>query len=165
MRKLRHYFQSYKIRAVSKLDLMRNLIEAPSLVGKLAKWLILLIEFDIEYLTKKTVKGKAVVELLALNPTSDDQEIKLEFPDDLTATIKVQGWYMYFDGAVNQFGAGIGVILLTLENEVIPEEKKLAFQVTNKEAEYEACVMGMEALIALKVTEVEILDDSMLVIN
>ena len=98
MRKLRHYFQSYKIRVVSKLDLMRNLIEAPSLVRKLAKWLVLLIELDVEYLTKKIVKGRVVAEFLALNPTSDDQEIELEFSDNLTTIIKVQGWCMYFDG-------------------------------------------------------------------
>ena len=42
MRKLRHYFQSYKIRVISKLDPMRHIFEAPSLVRKLAKWLVLL---------------------------------------------------------------------------------------------------------------------------
>ena len=165
MKKLRHYFQSYKIQAVSKLDPMKYLFEAPSLIGKLAKWLVLLTEFDVEYLTKKTIKGRAVAEFLALNPTSDDEEIELEFPDDVTSAIEVQGWRMYFDGAVNQFGAGIGVILLTPENEVIPMAKKLTFRVTNNEAEYSACITGVEALIALGVTEVEILGDSMLVIN
>ena len=126
---------------------------------------MLLIKFDVEYLIKKTVKGRAVAEFLALNPTSDNQEVKLEFPNDLATIIKVQGWCMYFDGAVNQFGVEIGVILLTPKNEVIPIAKKLAFQVTNNEAEYEACMMGIETLMALKVTKVEILDDSMLVIN
>ena len=54
--------------------------------------------------------------------------------------------------------------MLILKNEVIPIAKKLAFQVTNNEVEYKACVLGMEALIALRVTKVEILGDSMLVI-
>ena len=126
---------------------------------------MLLTKFNVEYLTKKTIKERAVAQFLVLNPTSDDQEIELEFPDDLATAIEVQGWRMYFDGAINQFRVGIGVILLTLENKVIPIAKKLAFWVTNNEAEYEACVMGMEALIALKVTKVEMLGDSMLVIN
>ena len=69
------------------------------------------------------------------------------------------------DGAVNQFGAGIRIILLTPEGEVVPIAKKLAFKVTNNEAECEACILEMEALIALGVTEVEIFGDSMLVIN
>ena len=77
---------------------------------------MLLIEFNVEYLTKKTVKGRVVAEFLALNPTSYDQEIELEFPNDLVATIKIQGWRMYFNGAVNHFIVGIGVILLTPKN-------------------------------------------------
>ena len=68
---------------------MRYLIEAPLLVRKLAKWLLLLMKFDVEYLTKKTVKGIAVAKFLALNPTSDDQEIDLELLYDLTAAIEV----------------------------------------------------------------------------
>ena len=68
---------------------MRHMFEAPSLVGKLAKWLVLLIKFDVEYLTKKTVKGRAVGGFLALNPTFDNQEIEIEFPDDLTTAIEV----------------------------------------------------------------------------
>ena len=72
---------------------------------------------------------------------------------------------MYFDGAINQFGAGIRIILLMPEGEVVPIAKKLAFKVINNEAEYKVCILRMEALIALGVTEVEIFRDSMLVIN
>ena len=43
--------------------------------------------------------------------------------------------------------------------------KKLAFRVTNNEAEYEACAHGIEALIALGVIEVKIFRESILVIN
>ena len=46
---------------------IKHLYEAPSLVEKLAKWLILLIEFDVQYLIKKTIKGRTVAEFLALN--------------------------------------------------------------------------------------------------
>ena len=68
-----------------------------------------------------------MIEFLALNLTSNDQEIELEFLDDLVVAIEVQGWRMYFNGVVNQFGARIGVIMLTLINKVIPIAKKLAF--------------------------------------
>ena len=71
---------------------------------------------------------------------------------------------MYFDGTVNQFRAGIRVILLTPEGEVVPIAKKLAFRVLNNKAEYKACALGMEALTTMGVTEVEIFGDSMLVI-
>ena len=64
-KKLRHYFQSYRIKAISKIDPMKYLCQSPSLAGKLSRWLLLLSEFDIEYVTKKVIKGRAVAEFLA----------------------------------------------------------------------------------------------------
>ena len=72
---------------------------------------------------------------------------------------------MYFDGVVNHFRAEIEVILLTPEGEVVPIAKKLAFRVTNNEAEYKACALEMEVLRALGVTKVKIFRDSILVIS
>ena len=40
------------------MDPMKYLYEAPSLVGRLAKWLVLLIEFNVQYLAKKSIKGR-----------------------------------------------------------------------------------------------------------
>ena len=37
---------------------------------------------------------------------------------------------MYFDGAVNNKGAGIRVILIIQEGEMIPMEKRLEYEVT-----------------------------------
>ncbi|KAL0315211.1 UNVERIFIED_CONTAM: hypothetical protein Scaly_2878300 [Sesamum calycinum] len=62
---------------------------------------------------KKVVKGRAVAEFLAQQPIDDDQEWSLEFPDEHLRSITVQGWRMYFDGASNKAGAGIGVIIVT----------------------------------------------------
>ena len=53
---------------------------------------------------------------------------------------------MYFDGAVNSQGAGIGVILISPEGEMIPMAKRLEFKVTNNQAEYDACIFSLEAL-------------------
>ena len=89
MKKLEHYFQSYKIQAVSKMNPMKHLYKAPSLVGKLAKWLILLTEFDVQYMTKKIIKERAIAEFLALNLILDLEEIQLDFLDYLSMTIKV----------------------------------------------------------------------------
>ena len=80
---------------------MKHLYDAPSLMGLLAKWLILLIEFNVQYLTKKTVKGRAVAKFLALNLIPDSKDIQLDFSDDLNKAIEVQGWHIYFDSAVN----------------------------------------------------------------
>ena len=71
------------------------------MIGKLAKWLVLLTEFDIIYTTKKTIKGRAIAEFLALTPRVSDEQFEFEFPDEGLNAIEVQGWVLYFDGAVN----------------------------------------------------------------
>ena len=72
---------------------------------------------------------------------------------------------MYFDGAVNSRGASVGVILITPDGEMIPMAKKLDFEVTNNQAEYEACVFGLEALRNVGAENVTVYGDSMLVIK
>ena len=73
-KKLRHYFQSYKIQAVSKIDPLRYLFQVPTLTGKISRWLVLLTEFDIEYITTKVIKGRAVAEFLALNAVEGEEQ-------------------------------------------------------------------------------------------
>ena len=122
-------------------------------------------EFDIQYLTKKTIKGRTVAEFLALNPIEGQETWEYEFPDESLNLIEADGWKLYFDGAVNHKGAGVGAILITPEGESIPLAKKLDFKVTNNMAEYEACIFGLEAVIAAGAKNLAVYGDSMLIIN
>ena len=72
---------------------------------------------------------------------------------------------MYFYGAINNIGASIRVILITPEGEMIPMAKKLKYEVTNNQAEYEAYIFGLEALRSMGAKEVTVYGDSMLVIK
>ena len=92
-KKLRHYFQHYKIQVVAKESPLRYLQSAPSLVGKLGRWMVLLTEFDIQYVTRKMIKGRAIAEFLAQQPIEGEQ-YKFEFPDEETHAITVQKWRM-----------------------------------------------------------------------
>ena len=73
VRKLRHYFQSYKIQAVSKIDPLRYLFQVPALTCKMSRCLILLTEFDIEYITTRVIKGRVIAEFLALNAVEGEE--------------------------------------------------------------------------------------------
>ena len=53
---------------------------------------------------------------------------------------------MYFDGPMNQYGNGIGVLLITHDGSHIPLAVKLNFEVTNNMVEYEAYIARKEAL-------------------
>ena len=78
----------------------------------------------------KVIKDRAVAEFLALNTVEGEEQWNLEFPNGNLALIEYREWKLYFDGAVNNKGAGLGVILVTLEGETIPMAKKLDFKVT-----------------------------------
>ena len=164
-RKLRHYFQSYKIQSVSKIDPLRYLFQVPALTGKISQWLVLLTEFDIEYITTKIIKGRVVVEFLALNAVKGEEQWNLEFPNENLVLIQCREWKLYFDGVVNNKRAGIGVILVTLERETILMAKKLDFKVTNNMAECEACIYGVEVALVAGVKNLLVYGDSLLVIS
>ena len=71
---------------------------------------------------------------------------------------------MYFDGAVNQYGNGIGVLLITPNGLHVPLAVKLNFKVTNNMAKYKAYIARMEALWELSIKEAEVFRDSTLII-
>ncbi|XP_037492084.1 uncharacterized protein LOC119369604 [Jatropha curcas] len=74
-------------------------------------------------------------------------------------------WKLYFDGSANRNGAGAGILIEVPNGEVTTMCKRLLFPVTKNMAEYEACIMGIESLLATSSKEVEVIGDSLLVIE
>ncbi|XP_010655949.1 uncharacterized protein LOC100855150 [Vitis vinifera] len=81
----------------------------------------------------------------------------------------ITGWRLYFDGAANQSGFGIGILLISPQGDHIPRSVWLAFsdhhQLTNNIVEYEACIIGLEIALDLGIRQLEIQGDSNLVIK
>ena len=63
-RRLRHYMTEYSVCLISRLDPLRYLFDKPTLTGRLIRWLVLLSEFDIQYVSQKSIKGTIVVDHL-----------------------------------------------------------------------------------------------------
>ena len=103
--------------------------------GRLSRWLILSVKFDLKYVSRKTIKGSAILDFCAENPIKGEGS-REDFPDENILNIKLGAWKMYFDGAVNQYGNGIGLFLITLNRSYIPLAVKLNFEVTNNMIEY-----------------------------
>ena len=76
---------------------------------------------------------------------------------------------MYFDGAANHSGYGIGVLLIYPHGDHIPRSVHLAFAdsypATNNIVEYEACILGLETAFELGIRKMEIFSASNLVIR
>ncbi|XP_031378368.1 uncharacterized protein LOC116193761 [Punica granatum] len=168
MQRLRQYTLYHTVRLLSKTDLLKYLLGSPSSMRNIAKWHCQLTKYDIEYVSHTSVKGQAIADHLAEFPIDDDTPINYDFPDEgiLQVNNKEEdpGWKMYFDGAVNSTGSGIGVVLISLKGRHFPVAAKINFPGTNNIAEYEACILGLPIAIDLKVKELEVFGDSMLTI-
>ena len=69
------------------------------------------------------------------------------------------------DGAANQRGSGVGLVLVSLENITIEKSLRLSFSVRNNEAEYEALLMGMMMVQKMGGKIVKVFSDSKLVVG
>nr|XP_023906115.1 uncharacterized protein LOC112017890 [Quercus suber] len=145
------------------MDPLKYLFEKPALSGKLSRWLILLVEFDLKYVARKTIKWSIVSDFCTENPI-EGEDGKEDFLDKDILDVELGMWKMYFDGAINQYGNGIGMLLITPKGSHIPLVIKLNFEATNNMVEYEACIARMESLQELGVKEAEVFGDSTLVI-
>ncbi|XP_050897855.1 uncharacterized protein LOC127104731 [Lathyrus oleraceus] len=74
-------------------------------------------------------------------------------------------WKLVFDGASNTTGHGIGFVITSPIGYHIPFTSRLYFTYTNNMAEYEACILGIDEAIDLRIMILEVYGDSALVIN
>ena len=118
--------------------------------GKTAKWVLLLSEFDIKYVTQKSVKGRVVANHLAHCSPEQVEKIQGDFLDEDIMGIEVESWKMYFDGATNQNRSGIRALLISPKGAHIPFSGRLNFLATNNATEYEACIIGLQVAIGLE---------------
>ena len=158
---------------ISKMDPVKYIFEKSALTGRIARWQILLSEFDIVYVTQKAIKGSTLADYLAQQPLQDYRPMHPEFPDeDIMALFEekrthedIDKWIVCFDEASNALGHGVGAVLVSPDDQCIPFTARLGFNCTNNMAEYEACALGIQATIDFDVKLLKVYGDSALVIH
>ncbi|XP_070009729.1 uncharacterized protein [Nicotiana sylvestris] len=139
---------------------------------KLAKWKILLSEFDIIYVTQKAVKGQALADHLVENLVGGEYKpLKTYFPDKEVSFVgeyiaeAYNGWRMFFDGAANFWGVGIGAILVLETGQHYPVSAKLRFPCTNNMAEYEAYILWPNLAVDMNIQELLVIVTKKVVVD
>ena len=95
-RRLRHYMTEYSVHLISLLDPLIYLFDRPALIGQLMRWLVLLTEFDIHYVTYKSIRWSIVANHLASLLVSNGRAIDDDFPyEDIATVTSLSGWRMY----------------------------------------------------------------------
>ena len=95
-----------------------------------------------------SIKGQVLADLVAefTEPPIEELESTENMDEKLVGTIsqyRLPAWEVYVDGASNQKGSGIGLVLISPEKVIVEKSLRLDFSTTNNKAEYETLLMGM----------------------
>ena len=151
-KKLRSYFQAHPIVVLTDLPL-RSTIHKFDLSERMARWVIELSEFDIQYKPRLAKKGQVLVDFLA------------EIPQSGVSQGSLNRWTLNVDGASRQIGAGVGLQLKSPTGEKIEQAIRLGFNSSNNESEYEAILAGIELTATMSIDKLLIRSDSQLMVR
>jgi len=168
-KRLRHFMLYHTTWLISKVDPLRYICNKPYLSSRIARWQVLLAEYDIVYMTRKAMKGSAITDHLADNAVEDYEPLDFDFPDAKVLSIeeeegKINWWTMFFVGVVNVYGNGASAVIISSDKKQYSVAVKLHFECTNNMAEYEACILGLEVVLELKIEKIDVFGDSMVII-
>ena len=130
-RKLPHYFQAHIVVVLTQLPL-KYVLRTADYIGKIALWNTILGVFDIKYMPRTSIKGQVLADLVA-----EFAELPLEILAEqrgvegksvgVISTLKPSCWKVYIDGAANQRGSEVGLVLISLERATIEKSVRLGF--------------------------------------
>ena len=97
---------------------------------------------------RTSIKRQVLTDLVAkfTKPPIEKFESTENIDEKLVGTISQYGlptWEVYVDGASNQKGSGIRLVLISPEKVIIEKSLRLDFSAMNNEAEYETLLIGM----------------------
>ncbi|CAM8886700.1 unnamed protein product [Rhodiola kirilowii] len=160
VQKLRHYMQAHTIHVVSKADPIKYILSRPVLSGRLAKWAVLLKQYDLVFVPQKATKGQAIADFFTDHPVPAEWEFSINLPgEDIFYVDVLPPWQMFFDGA------GAGVVFVSPENHLLPFSFTLTQLCSNNMAEYQALLLGLQMARQISIDKMDIYGDSQLVIN
>jgi len=87
-KRLRHYMLYHTTWLILKVDPLRYICNKPYLSSRIARWQVLLAEYDIVYMIRKVVKGSAIADYLADNAVENYEPLDFDFPDENVLSIK-----------------------------------------------------------------------------
>ena len=103
------------------------------------------------------MKGQVLANFVAeFSPKSDRR---------MVCHIENHPWRVFVDGASSAMGVGAGIVIITLEGIQLEHSFRLRFKAPKNEAEYEALLTGLRAVLGMGAQDVEVYSDSRLVVN
>ena len=94
---------AHTIHLIAKIDQLKCLLCKAALTGRLAKWMMILLEFDIEYIKHKSIKGQAIADQLANLQIQENAPIQVDFLDEHLMHMIQRTWKIFFDVSFMNF--------------------------------------------------------------
>ena len=121
-------------------------------------------------MSRTSIKGQVLADLVAeFTECPEKVERGSKKPDEGSIGVAfVQcppPWELYVDGAANQQGLRVGLVLMSPERITIEKSLRLNFLAANNEAEYEALLMRMMMVQKMGEKAVKVFSDSKLVVG
>ena len=86
--RLRQYMLYHTTWLITRLDPIKYIFKKPSLSERIARWQVLLSEFDILYVSQKAIKRSAIADFLAKRANEEYEPMSFDFSDeDLMAVL------------------------------------------------------------------------------
>lgn len=137
--KLRHYMLNHRTHLVAKIDPLKYLLSRTALIGCLAKWVMILSEYEIQYVEKKAIKGQVIANQLVDVPIQGNLPLIENFPDESIFHAEPKSpWKLYFDKPHTSHVSGAGILFITPQGDSIPKSFGITFPFMNNIIEYEA---------------------------
>ena len=168
-RKLPHYFQAHTMVVLTQLPL-KAILWSADYTGRIAKWGTILGTFDIKYMPHTSVKGQVLADLVAefAEGPAENESNEHRMGEKSVGLVTAQeplSWKVYVDGAANQKGSGMGLVLISPEKLIVEKSLRLDFSAMNNEAKYEALLEGMSMVQRMGGKSATIFSDSRLVVG
>ena len=121
-------------------------------------------------MSRTSIKGQVLVDLVVefAKPPVEVLSRERSMDGKLVGAVSMPGppcWKVYVDGAANQKGFGVGLVLESLKKTIIEKSLRLGFSATNNEAEYEALLQGLAMVHKMGGKVVEVFSNSRLVVG
>ncbi|GJX56092.1 reverse transcriptase domain-containing protein [Tanacetum coccineum] len=138
-RRLRRYFEAHPVKVITHQQI-KQILSNTEASGKLAKYAVEIGAYNITFVPRNVVKVQVA-------PERDDME----------------KWTRFIDGASNQKGSGVGLVLIGPSGVEYTYALRLMFSNTNNEAEYEALLAGLRIAWRMNISSIDAKVDSKLV--
>jgi ribonuclease HI len=152
-RKLRHYFQAYHI-IVPLSQPLKDVMRNREATGRIGKWAAELNEFSIDYVHRSSIQSQTLADFIAdWTPGAQGEE----------TTKDTEVWMVFCDGSWGTFGAGAAAVLVAPSKVRTCYAARLDFSCTNNIAEYEALLLGLRKLKAMRIRRAVLKTDSQVI--